>query len=153
MDLINILLQEAVTFQLLEAGDTALVDGNLPVSTAYIDVSGYHRFGFIVWAGALTSAVTAQVKQDTSATETASIKNITDAAKVIAATDDNKFCIIEVDAAKMDINNGFDHVTLALSGGAGGDDYIGAMFFGIGKKVPVTNGATQITSGLVAVVG
>jgi hypothetical protein len=115
--------------------NTAIVDGNFPASASYIDVSQFERFAFLVKVGTLTSALTLQVKQDTDETETANIKNVTDATVTVAATDDNELVSIEVEVRKLDLNNGFRYVTLAVSGAAGGDDYLDIQFIGINPDV------------------
>lgn len=107
--------------------ETALAVQNYPLSTAYIDVSGYERFAFIIMLGATDSVLGFQVKQDISATETASIKNVTGATVAPAATDDNTNFVIEVDTSALDTANGFKYVTLAATGGTGND--YGAILF------------------------
>ena len=133
------------------AFNTAIVDGNFPASTAYIDVSEFTHFAFVVDAGTLNSALTAQVKQDTSATETGSIKNVTGATVTVGAGDDNDSFVIEVEAANLDIENGFRYVTLALSGAAGRDDYACVNFLGWNARhLPVTQPAEFATHVLIA---
>lgn len=133
-------LFEDLYWKLLNTED-AIADGNYPVSTAYIDVSGFERFGFLIAAGALDTQMVFQVKQDTSATETASIKNITGATVTIAANGDDKYYWIEVETRKLDINNSFKYVTLNQAGAAGGNDYAAILFYG----VPAIKPATQPT--------
>ena len=133
------------------AFNTAVVDGNFPASVSYIDVSGFTHFAFVVDAGTLNSALTCQVRQDTSATETASIKDITGAVAVIGTGDDNDSFVIEVEVARLDIANGFRYVTLAISGAAGGDDYACVNFLAWGARhLPVTQPAEFATHALVA---
>lgn len=121
---------------------TAIADGNFPASVSYIDVMNFTHFAFIITAGALDSALTAQVRQDTSATETASIKDITGAVVVVGATDDNKWMVIEVEVAKLDIANGFRYVTLAVSGQAGSNDALHIQFMGwLNRHLPATQHA------------
>jgi hypothetical protein len=143
-------LPNDVAFDLLNVED-AIVDGNFPASTAYIDVSNYERFGFILMAGALDSALTAQVKQDTSATQTAAIKDVTGATVVIPALGDDMWYAIEVQANRLDINNDFKYVTCAISGAAAGNDYCAILFYGIpGVKPahqPATHGETVVVAG------
>lgn len=130
---------------------TAIVDGNFPASASYIDVSGFYTFCFLVRAGALDSALTLQVKQDTSATETASIKNITDATVTVGTGDDNGWASIEVEVAKLDIANGFRYVTLAVSGAAGSNDYLDIIFLGrLPRTAPVTQSASYFDYAIVA---
>ena len=131
--------------------NTAIVDGNFPASVSYIDVAQFEKFAFLIRAGTLDSALTCQVKQDTGATETANIKNITGATVTVGVLDDNKLFTIEVEVRKLDINNGFRYVTLAVSGAAGGNDYLSINFIGINPDVvPVTQPATYASAVIVA---
>ena len=121
---------------------TAIADGNFPASVSYIDVSNYESFTFYLFAGTLDSALTCQVRQDTSATETASIKDVTGALVVVGTGDDNEWGVVEVETAKLDIANGFRYVTLAVSGAAGGNDYLCIVLRGgRARRVPVTQPA------------
>jgi hypothetical protein len=125
--------------------EDALVDAALyPASTSFIDVADYDRFAFLVGAGALDSATTLQVQQDTSATATAGLKDVTGATLTISATGDDKWYLIEVDTSMLDSNNGFRYVTLEVTGPATVNDF-GAIFFlgfGAGER-PVTQGADK----------
>ncbi len=121
---------------------TAIVDGDFPASGSFYEVGDANSFVFEVYAGTLDSEITCQVQQDTGATATASIKNVTGAVAVIAATDDNKWVRIEVEVAKLDIANGFNYVTLDVSGVAGGNDYLCITF---AKKLPRHAPVTQPT--------
>jgi hypothetical protein len=139
----NVLFSEAVKIQLLNTED-AITVAKLPVSTAFIDVSEYHQFAFLIAAGALNSALTFQVQQDTSATQTAAIKNITGAAVTVAATGDDKWYLVEVQSDHLDINNDFRYVTLDMSGAAAADDFGAVFFLGFAAgKMPVTQGADK----------
>lgn len=132
----NIALYETVYFKLLNPGEDALVDATLyPASTAFIDVSGYLRFGFLVPAGGLDSATTLQVQQDTSATSTA-LKDITGATVVIGATGDDNVYGIEVHRDMLDNANGFKYVTLEVTGPAAGNDYGAVVFWAIPDSLP-----------------
>lgn len=134
--------------------EDAIADGNYPASTAYIDVSDFERFGFLIMAGALDTQMVFQVKQDTSATETASIKNITGATVTVAANGDDKWYAIEVETRKMDLNNDFIYATLNQAGAAGGNDYAAILFYGVPSVKPATQptgvsgeGSTVIIAG------
>ncbi len=74
----NVLFSEATIIQQLNAED-AIGDGLFPASPNLIDVRQYSRFGFLILAGALDSALTCQVVQDKGATTTAAQKDITGA--------------------------------------------------------------------------
>jgi len=123
--------------------EDAITESNYPVSGSYIDVTNFTHFAFVILAGGLTSELTFQVYQDTSATETASIKVVTGATETIAATGDDKTYSIEVAVENLDIANSFRYVTLTSTGAAGSDDY-GAIFF-VGwnaRHQPVTQPST-----------
>ena len=144
-------LSEDVYIQPANNFNTAITDGNFPASASYIDVAQFERFAFAVRAGTLDSALTLQVKQDTDETETASIKNITGATATIGTGDDNEFVTIEVETRKLDLNNSFRYVTLAVSGAAGSNDYLDILFLGINPDVkPVTQPATYSQAVIVA---
>lgn len=147
-------LAEDLYIQLLNTED-AVVDGNYPASTNYIDVSGFEKFGFLIGLGAVDSAMAFQVKQDTAATETASIKNVTGATFTFGtsgATGDDHWACIEVETRKLDISNDFHFVTLAESG-ATGNDYACIWFYGVPAVKPCTQSSTKATSGSVIVAG
>jgi hypothetical protein len=142
------LINEAMYFLGCNHFSTAIVDGKFPASASFIDVSNFDEFAFIVKAGSLNSALTLQVKQDTSATQTGSIKDVTGATVVIGATDDDTLYIIPVEVAKLDGANSFRYVTLDISGAAGGDDYASVNFVGYNARhQPVTqpSGTTVVT--------
>jgi hypothetical protein len=135
-------LSKDVYWKLLNTED-ALAAGNYPASGSYIDVSGFSSFGFFLFGGALDSALTLTVYQDTSATQTADIKVITSATETFAGDDDDKWCAIEVETAKLDSNSDFRYVTLTVAGATGSNDYGAIVFFGI----PAVKPPTQPTTG------
>jgi hypothetical protein len=136
------LMDDDVLIKQLNAED-ALAAALYPTSTNFIDVQDFDRFAFLIAAGALDSALTLQVQQDTSATST-DLKDVDGAVVTIAATGDDKWYLIEVDTSKLDSNNGFHYVTLEVAGPAGGNDYGAILFFGFGKgSRPVTQGADR----------
>lgn len=122
---------------------TAIVDGYFPASASFHAVGDARTFVFMIFAGTLNSELVCQVKQDTGATATANIKDITGAVVTIEATDDNKWARIEVEVAKLDIDNDFNYVTLDVSGAGGGDDYLCIAF---AKKLPRSAPVTQPTN-------
>lgn len=116
------IFDDTVYAQMLEGGLTVLADANYPASGSYIDVSRFESFVFLV---GLDTVVTPDfaVYQDTSATQTASIKAVTGAAKTdVVTTDDGKWFSIEVETARLDIANNFRFVTLQVSGTGGADN-------------------------------
>lgn len=123
--------------------NTALSDGDrLPASGSFIDVAGLERFAFLIEMGTLDTATTFAVYQDTSATETGSIKAVTSASQVVPDTADNKWLTIEVSADQIDKDNSFRYVTLVASGPAGSNDYACVTFLGWNaRKRPVTQSA------------
>lgn len=124
--------------------EDVLTAANYPADGAYIDTVDLDRFAFLVQAGALDSVLTLQVKQDTSADETAAIKDVTGATVTIAATGDDKWYVVEVDTSALDSSNGFRYVTLNVAGAAGVNDYGAITFLGFGAgSRPVTQGADK----------
>ncbi len=95
--------------------DDAIGDQNYPPSGSYIDVQSFTSFAFLVHAGDDWGTPAFQVWQDTSETETGSIKVITGATVVGLATDDDKWFTIEVEVSRLDIGNSFRYVTLIAS--------------------------------------
>lgn len=124
-------IHEDIYLQPVNNFNTAIVDGNFPASGGYIDVSELERFAFVVRVGSLNSELTLQVKQDTGATQTADIADVTGATATIAADDDNELVTIEVETRRLGINDGMRYVTLAVSGADGGDDYLDILFVGL----------------------
>lgn len=130
---------------------TAIVDGKFPASGSFIDVSNFVHFCFKIFVGGLDSALTCQVEQDTSATQTGAIKDITGAVVVIADDDDNQWVIVEVETARLDIANGFRYVTLDVTGAAGGNDSLCVVFEGwMVRHAPVTQSANYSQHVLIA---
>jgi hypothetical protein len=147
-------LPEDVYFRLLNTED-ALAAAKYPLSTLYYDVGQFEKFGFFIFLGALDSALTAQIYQDTSATQTASHKVITGAVATCAADMDDRWYCIEVETRKLDISNGFHYVTLDVAGPTG-NDYGCIVFYGIPFKMPATQLAAvtgEATTGTVIVAG
>jgi hypothetical protein len=111
----------------------------LPASGSFIDMAGYDHGVFLIGVGTEDTAATFAVYQDTSATETASIKAVTSASQLVAATDDNKWLTIEFNASQLDQDNSFRYVTLVPDAGTGSNDYYCVFFLGFGARdLPVT---------------
>ena len=140
-------------YTLLLNAEDGLVAQYYPLSGSFIDVTEYTHFAFLIGLGALDSALTPQVFQDTSATETASIKVITGAAETILDNDDDDTFLIEVETARLDIENSFRYVTLSMVGAAGGNDYAAVWFFGWNARRTVTQPATFSSGNATALVG
>ncbi|MHB0922635.1 MAG: hypothetical protein ACYC3H_01550 [Bellilinea sp.] len=137
---INELFSEAAVVKQLNV-ETALAASSYPASGSFIDVSKFSRFAFLILVGALTSATTAKVQQATVANGV--LKDITDAVVVIPDTGDSKWYLIEVETSHLDINNGYNYVTLTLTGPAGLDDFGAIAFLGFGDVAPATQGADK----------
>lgn len=111
----------------------------LPASGSFIDMQSFDHGVFLIGVGTLNTAATLAVYQDTSATETGSIKAVTSASQAVADTDDNKWLTIEFNANQLDRANSFRYVTLTASAGAGSDDYYCVFFLGFkAREKPVT---------------
>lgn len=135
--------------QTLNNFGTGIVDGKFPASASFISVEPFPWWIFLIRAGTLDSALTVQLQQDTSATQTGSIKNITGAVVTVGATDDNELFFIEIEVmAALDIGNDFTHVTLDITGAGGANDFLDIIALGRhAKTAPVTQAAT--TTGVV----
>lgn len=133
--------------QVLKTG--TLASETLPA--AYIEVGQFERFAFALDVGATDQGIAFKVVQATDSAGTGS-KDITSAAiTALTATDDNKQVLIEVQTAKLDINNGFNYVacTTTLTGGSATVGH--SVFYGINPKVaPVTQPAAFVQQVLVA---
>lgn len=114
----------------------------LPASGSFIDMAGFDHGVFLVGIGTEDTAATFQVYQDTSATETGSIKVVTSASQLIPDNADNKWFTIEFNASQLDQDQDFRYVTLVPDQGAGGNDYYCVFFLGFGAaKMPVSQPA------------
>jgi len=112
--------------------------GAATIPATYIDVSDMDRFAFIISQGVTDGTLDAQVVQATAAVGTGS-KNVSSAAITqLAATDDNKQSIIEVEVAKLDINNDFHFVALTLTEAGSTGQLADVQFIGVAKSAPVT---------------
>lgn len=137
-NLTNILFVEAVKVHILNKG-TALSVAKYPTSGNFKHIGGKKRFGVMGIVNAVNTATVIQVQQATAANGTP--KNIDGAVKTIAAdgSDDGKWFIIEVDTAKMDINNDYQYITVDVSGAAGSNDLVTLLLLEFaGDKIPVT---------------
>lgn len=144
-------LDDAVYINPCNNFNTAIADGVFPASGSFIDVSEFTHFAFLVKVGTLDSALTLQVHQDTSATQTASVKDVTGATLVVAANDDDELKSIEVEAARLDVANNFRYVTLDVTGAAGSNDYLDILFLGWdARREPVVQPAAYSEAVVVA---
>jgi len=144
--------------RLLNTEDT-LANGQYP--STYIDVGEYERFVFLIGMGDFDSDITFQVQEaDGAAGSLSDISGATVTAE--AATDDDLWCSIEVETARMTHTSSSNktHVTLTVSGVAGANDYASIFFIGYrARREPVTQltGASanggQISGGSVVVAG
>lgn len=142
-------LTEQVYFKTCNNFGTAIVDGGFPASGSYIEVGQYERFGFLVRAGALDSALTCQVQQAAAIDDTP--VDVAGAVVTVGTGDDNELFLIEVETRKLDLNNGYNYVTLDVAGATGGNDYLDIVFVGINPlTMPVTQPAGTNTPVIVA---
>jgi len=146
---LNSNFKDSVYVQKLNDFGTAIADGSFPASASFIDVSKYSRFAFLVFAGALDSALACQVQQATAANGTP--KDVSGALVTVGATDDNKWHMVEVLTDNLDITNDYKFVSLAVSGQAGSNDYLCIVFLGLAPNTePVTQHASCVASVVVA---
>lgn len=129
----------------LNAFGTAMVVAKYPLSGSFIPLEPYPWHVFVVTVGTLDSALTLQLQQDTSATQTASIKNVTGAVLSIGATDDADVFVLEIEAMSIIDLTGFTHITLDVTGPAGANDFLSIVHYGCHAKIkPVTQPATTL---------
>jgi hypothetical protein len=137
-------LSENFLFQRIIAPVSGLGSTTQPAG-AYIDVSDYEHFAFIVMLGVTDRTTqTLQVVQATAADGTGS-KDVGGALiNGLSATDDGKLAIVQVDTENLDSAGGFRYVaaTPTFSGGTG--DVGAILFVAWGKKSlgAVVQGAT-----------
>lgn len=150
-NLINILLNEAVKLRVLNKGG-ALSVAKYPTSGNFLRVGGKKRIVVIGIVNAVDSELTLKLQQAVG--DDGTPKDISGATIVIPATTANgKIFFIEVDVARLDINNGYDHVTLDVAGAAGSNDTVTLLLAEIaGDKIPVIQ-TDLMTNGIVNVVG
>ncbi len=118
------------------AVDAAATNTQLPASGSFIDASLFQRFVFLIALGTIADALVFKVRQATAKDGT--LKDITGATYTITATDDGNWLSIEVETARLDINNKYRFVALDVSG-VSGSNYIGAFFLGYNPGLaPVT---------------
>lgn len=139
----NRLFMEEHKPKVVASGRTAIAAAKYPASTGFLSLVGFESFVVEIIAHDLTSAITVQVQQDTSATQTTGIKNITGAVVTIPADGDDKIYTIEVQVNELDINNGYKYITLDVTGAAGSDDYLTMqVILRNPTKMPVTQDAS-----------
>jgi hypothetical protein len=138
----NMQISEAVKIQMLKS-NAALAVAKLPVSTAFIDVSQFERFAFLIAVGAIDDAVTFQLQEDTSATQTAGVQDVTDAKVIVPALGDDKWYLLEVQTDQLTKSGGYHYVTLNVTGVVDADDIATVFFLGYNTKAPVTQGSDK----------
>lgn len=118
----------------LATGEALLDATYYPVSTKFFSVSRMEKFAFLIIVGAtFDTETTIQLRQDVSATATAALKDVDGALITIPAdvTPGSMF-YMEVFANQLDINNGYQYVTLLVSGpseGVGDDPELATLLF------------------------
>ena len=147
---LNSNFKDAVYVEKCNAFLTAIGDGTLyPASAAFIDVTRFSRFVFLILAGTLDTALVCQVQQATAIN--GSPKDVTGATTTIGTGDGNKWHMIEVLTDNLDITNDYKFVTLKSTGASGGNDYAAVVFLGLApNSEPVTQHANCVASVVVA---
>lgn len=116
--------------------------------TTLIEVGDFKSFAFLVKIGATANITTWQVEQcKTNNNSDSSEKDVTGAVLVAAATDDNKWLIIEVNTENLDSNNGFHFVGLKQTGGTTGD-FAQIIFLGRGSGIQAVTQPTGFLSSI-----
>ncbi len=126
-------------------GTAVAAADRLPASGSFIDMDQYDHGVFLIGIGAIDTATTLAVYEDTAATETADIQAISGVSQALAGDEDNKFLTIEFNVNQMDRTDGYRYVTLVSSGGAGSNDYLSVWFLGFkARKRPVTKHSDHV---------
>lgn len=115
-------------------------------SGAYIDVTTYDNFAFLVVTGVSDrTTATIQIVQATSAAGAGS-KNLTGAVNTTLPTSNSKAAIVESRTEALDINNGFRYVAVqpTFSGGTG--DVGTIIFFAWRARAEAVTQPAAITS-------
>ena len=135
--------------------ETAIADTTYyPASGSFIDVRGFEMCTFHIQVGAITTATTFQVRQDTSATVTASVKALTDALEVVGTGDDGEDFLVEFETKKLDTANGFNFVSLYSTGASGADDFAAIQcYLQNARDLPVTQGSNLPTANKTLLIG
>jgi hypothetical protein len=135
-------LTSGIAIQTVNDPDTAITDTTYyPADGSFIDVSQYDGFSFFIAAGGLDTQLVFAVYENSTAASAGSTA-ITGATVTIAATGDDKWYMIEVDAQSM--TPGHRYVSLYGTGAAGGNDYAYIAFMGHNaRNVAVTQGSTK----------
>lgn len=130
-------LSKSVYFQQLNAGAVAITDTTYyPASGSFIDISGMTNFAFKFNAGALNSALTFAVYEN-STTSSSGATAVSGATFSVAAADDNRICGVSVSCKKL--LSGSRYVSVYATGAAGSDDYGELEFIGYNEHdLPVT---------------
>lgn len=147
---LNSNFSDGVYVQKLNNFGTAIADGKFPTSGNFFDAAPYSRVAFLIGVGSLDSALTVKVQQATAANGTP--KDVPGASLTIAATDDDKWGMIEVATASLDVANGYRYLTLDISGAAGANDYLCLFALGLAPhEEPVAQHASCLPPVVVAV--
>jgi hypothetical protein len=129
----------------------ALVDNNT-AGSAWIDMGQYARLFAVVAVGGTDTTVDVKIQQS-AASNGGSPKDVTGAAvtQLTADTGDNKYVTIEMEAALMDIKNGYRYAQVLITVG---DGTAGATVAGFilcpARHAPVTQPAALAQSVVVA---
>lgn len=115
--------------------------------SAGLDVSKFNRVMAIIETGTLGASATLDAKlqqcQDSGGT---GLKDITGAAitqLTQAGGDSDKYAIIEVNVDQLDVENGFDHVLLSITGATAASDYSGIVLGFDPRYAPASDNDTS----------
>jgi|SRR5579859_8020140 len=115
-------------------------------SGAYIDVSPFDAFGFLVMVGVCDrTTATIQIVQATAAAGTGS-KNLTGAVNVTLPTSNSKAALVESRTEALDLNNGFRYVAIQPTFSGGTTDTGTILFFAWRARALAVTQPAAITS-------
>lgn len=109
------------------------------VSTGWISAANHERFMALVQTGVLGTAATVDAKlqqaKDSSGT---SAKDVTGKAitQIVKASGDNKQALIDLRAAELDTNGGFDYFNLTITVGAAASEVSATVIGDVAKNLP-----------------
>jgi len=115
-------------------------------SGAYIDVSLFDAFGFLVEVGVCDrTTATIQIVQATAAAGTGS-KNLTGAVNTTLPTSNSKAAFVEARVSALDINNGFRYVAVQPTFSGGTSDVGCITFFAWRARALAVTQPASLTS-------
>jgi len=121
---------ESVYFEKIIDPQDITSDGAATLPAAYINVSDYDYFGFLISTGVIDGTIDAKVVQATAASDGGSdSKDVSGAAitQLVDANDNDQVSIV-VESRKLDLNGGFNYIALTLTEAASTGQLVDVWF-------------------------